>query len=403
MSQGGSAGGTGSQGKPAAGNGGVGVPDDAVSAFAKAITDAGKAALKEETGDPNVSVAFQLGWTIEIITNSPGDDTVKTLPGLDDYADGTFLKILGERVSGALTKLTDVVTKAGLEIPTPAVDLTKSLATGKAPDAGTMRTVHGDLVAALMGADRKLGRAYGLGRALRRLTSLPDAGNAFASPEILLIINGLDDLSSAFPPHAARSVALSIERWRTTLEAPGHDPSDIDDLRRQGELWRALLGAEKLGRDMLEPENYLDAAKNLARRYSRIAWRALGPLLPWLVFALVLFLGGVALIVANDKDGSVIAGIGGILASLGLTWKGVGGALGDLAGKLEKPLWGAELDAGIADAITLIGVPPASLSTRGDAANRDYGGRRARAGLQQAGASKSSAPAEGEAPTPTEN
>ena len=66
---GGSAGGTGSQGKPAAGNGGVGVPDDAVSAFAKAITDAGKAAL-EETGDPNVSVAFQLGWTIEIITNS---------------------------------------------------------------------------------------------------------------------------------------------------------------------------------------------------------------------------------------------------------------------------------------------------------------------------------------------
>jgi hypothetical protein len=121
------------------------------------------------------------------------------------------------------------------------------------------------------------------------------------------------------------------------------------------------------------------------------------------VFALVLFLGGVALIVANDKDGSVIAGIGGILASLGLTWKGVGGALGDLAGKLEKPLWGAELDAGIADAITLIGVPPASLSPRGDAANRDYGGRRARAGLQQAGASESSAPAEGEAPTPTEN
>ena len=401
MSQEDSAGGTGSQGKPAAGNGGVGVPDDAVSAFAKAITDAGKAALKEETGDPNVSVAFQLGWTIEIVTNSPGDDTVKTLPGLDDYADGTFPKILGERVSGALTKLTDVVTKAGLEIPTTAVDLTKSLATGVVPDAATMQAVHGDLVAILMGADRKLARAYGLGRALRRLTSRPRRGNAFASPEILLIINGLDDLSSAFPPHAARSVAISIDRWRTTLA--GHTPSDIDELRRQGELWRALLGAEKLGRDMLEPDNYLDAAKNLARRYSRIAWRALVPLLPWLVFALVLFLGGVALIVANDKDGSVIAGIGGILASLGLTWKGVGGALGDLAGKLEKPLWGAELDAGIADAITLIGAPPASSSTRGDAANRDYGGRRARAGLPQAAPSNSSAPATGEAPTPTEN
>jgi hypothetical protein len=326
-----------------------------------------------------VSVAFQLGWTIEVIAKSPNDDTIKTLPGLDDYPEGTFPKILGQRVSGALAKLKDVVGKAGLEIPQSVTQLAATLKAGGLPtDPTTLQSVHGDVVATLIGTDRKLARAYGLGRALRRLTSPPIEGEELKAPPTVGIINGLDDLSSAFPPHAARSVVLSIQRWQPTIELSGGKLSDIEAIKRQGELWRSLLGAEKLGRDMLEPENYLDAATNLARRYSRIVMRALGPFLPWLAIALVLFVGGIVLIVADDTDGTVVAGIGGILASLGLTWKGAGGALGDLAGKLEKPLWGAELDVAIADAITMIGDPPASSTTGGDAAKRDYGGRRAR-------------------------
>ena len=363
-----------------AGKGGVGAADDAVSAFAQAIADAGKAALKDDSGDPNVSVAFQLGWTIEIIASSPREDTVKTLPGLEGYPEGTFSKILGQRLAGALAKLKEVIAKAGMEIPADVAKLAETLkAGGELSDPEALRSIHGDVVAMLIGTDRKLARAYGLGRALRKLITPPLARDEFADATIAPIINGLDDLSSAFPPHAGRSVAISMQRWQATLQPDDGRLPDAELVARQGELWRSLLGADKLGRDMLEPENYLDAATNLARRYSRIVARALRPFLPWLAIALLLFVGGIVLIVADDKTGTVVAGIGGILASLGLTWKGAGGALGDLAGKLERPLWGAELDTAIADAITLIGVPPAAPSTAGAAKTRDYGGRRARA------------------------
>jgi hypothetical protein len=50
----------------------------------------------------------------------------------------------------------------------------------------------------------------------------------------------------------------------------------------------------------------------------------------------------------------VIAGAGSILAGFGLTWRGVGRSLGGAAGKLEQPLWGAELDKAITQAITLL-------------------------------------------------
>lgn len=46
------------------------------------------------------------------------------------------------------------------------------------------------------------------------------------------------------------------------------------------------------------------------------------------------------------------AGLGGVLASLGLTWKGVGMSLGKTAGNLERLVWGASLDTQIAAAIT---------------------------------------------------
>ena len=50
----------------------------------------------------------------------------------------------------------------------------------------------------------------------------------------------------------------------------------------------------------------------------------------------------------------IVAGATSIIAAIGLTWKGLGGTLGALAGKLEQPLWETVLDATIADAITLL-------------------------------------------------
>jgi hypothetical protein len=72
------------------------------------------------------------------------------------------------------------------------------------------------------------------------------------------------------------------------------------------------------------------------------------------ILIVALFAGGVLLVALTDSEAAIVAGAGTILASLGLTWRGVGRALGGLASKLERPLWGAELDIAVTQAITLL-------------------------------------------------
>jgi hypothetical protein len=104
---------------------------------------------------------------------------------------------------------------------------------------------------------------------------------------------------------------------------------------------------------MLEIDNYLDAAKDLLSRARGVVWRAITRM-PVLSSLIVVLLGtGVALLVLGSSS-QLIGGVTSILVALGLTWKGIGGTLGQLLGKLERPLWGAVLDDAIADAITLL-------------------------------------------------
>jgi hypothetical protein len=136
--------------------------------------------------------------------------------------------------------------------------------------------------------------------------------------------------------------------------APGVDPEKtLRALRRQGELWRALLSGEKQGADMLEIENYLDAAQDLVSRAAVIS-RGVVRRMPMLSALIAVLLGGgVALLILGSTT-QLVGGVTSILAAVGLTWKSLGGALGQLVEKLERPLWGAVLDDAIADAITLL-------------------------------------------------
>jgi hypothetical protein len=104
---------------------------------------------------------------------------------------------------------------------------------------------------------------------------------------------------------------------------------------------------------MLEIDNYLDAARRLAEQM-RVILRGVVRRFPLAAIVIVVLLaGGVALLISGGSSGDV-AGATSIIAALGLTWKGLGSALGQVAGKLEQPLWGAVLDSAIADAITLL-------------------------------------------------
>jgi hypothetical protein len=361
-------------------------PGDGASAFADALSSGARHGLPEPAPDPRVAAAFALGWQIAVLyrperrrraTPAHEDD----LPGIGRLDELEFMELGLAQVQVAISKLHDPVAESGLALPdVPAVRAQLREADGATARHTLVRAMHVQLTSSLGAVDFRLGKAYGLARALadscRNPTTMATLRAEFGEVRIATLVAWLDDLSSAFPAHAGHSVRESLRRWQRWASEPGEHADDAEVwplLRRQGDLWRALLSGEKLGVDMLEVDNYLDAADRALDQMRSLAARFVRRFPAVAIFSALLFLGGVALIVVGASSASVVAGLGGIIASVGLTWRGIGGSLGRLLGQLERPLWGAALDAAITDAITL--TP--------DAGAHDPSGRRALARSMQ--------------------
>jgi hypothetical protein len=338
----------------------VGSPDEALSAFESALETAGKAAVAESAGDATVIAAVKLGWLMEELIQ--GWSLTPQQPGLELTAQES-----SQAQANQLTAQLSALKIADLTTDTSAVkEMIAALQTGPSqPKAQALATA---VVVAFVGAGARYGSAYVLGKGMRAM--IPDA-SAKASEPTNAMIGALDMLSSNLPSHAARSVANSMSAWQRS-----HDSDKAALAGAQVELWRAVIVGEKKGTELLEPKDYLDAAGQLERKYVR---RALSS--GWLqlvaVAALVLFILGVVGLVLATKTGTVLAGISGVLAAIGLTWKGIGGTVGKIVGKLEAPLWGAELDTAITDAITLATVATDSPTT--GSSTLTYADRRGRA------------------------
>ena len=341
---------------------GNGKPSDLGSAFADALVSAVKAQETAEA-EGHVAAAVTLGWYVAALSH-PGQLRLTAAAARGDLAritDAQMVDFCGSHAKVAFAKLTDLVEKTKLSLP--AQQLEDCLAAADA-DArrGAAEDLDGKALAVLSATDMQLGKAYAVGRALLTLTSRPDAETTLKShltgPAVAPVVAAIDDLASALAPHAGHSVRISIHEWRASIEtrsdvAP-EEPATWLLLARQGELWRSMLSGEKAGLDMLEIDDYLEAAERLSRRMRSLGWTVLQRFWLLVVAIVVLFAGGVALIVATDSEAAVVAGAGTIIASLGLTWRGLGRSLGQLASKLERPLWGAELDTAITRAITLL-------------------------------------------------
>jgi hypothetical protein len=367
---------------------GVGTPSDALTAVLSAAENAVQHPPAEPVPDARVTAAFSLGWHVaelyrpDVQTRAPArpDD----LPALGRLDPEERVSISLRQVGAGLARVGPAITAAGLKVPdTKALDAAFAVPPDQAARSQAVVTLHVTLLATLTATEARLGRAYGLGRALadttRHQSSMPELARELDPQRIAQVRSWLDDLASVLPAHAAKSVSQSLGRWADALHAPpqptppGTHPGAVpvgpgsellDLVGRQGELWRALLSGEKAGADMLVVDNYLDAATGMLSTSRRMVARFLIHF--WWLAALIvlLFAGGVLLIVlAAGSAASVVAGVGGVLASLGLTWKGVGNTLGGAAGAIEEHLWGAELDDAIADAITLL---PTNPKEKGD-------------------------------------
>jgi hypothetical protein len=97
--------------------------------------------------------------------------------------------------------------------------------------------LHQQLLVTMTVADFRLGKAYGLGRALAETALLPDARNPqtfqrlFGRYRLANLVSWLADLKSVFPPHAAEAVRGSLQAWAVWSEAPALRPAR-DDQRR---------------------------------------------------------------------------------------------------------------------------------------------------------------------------
>ena len=271
--------------------------------------------------------------------------------GFASFESGQATAFSRNQVKASAAKLAEPVKRAGLALP--ALD---QLTPENAPQADD------EMLGALSAADFRLGKAYGVGTALLQLTSRPadqpTLKEHLTNTNVAPLVAAIDDLGSALPPMRATGCANRSASGRSrstpTARSPPSRPrrGSCSNARAScgGRCWPARRpGATCCGSTTTStpPSGWRsDCAGSPFRLVVKV------PELTVLVIGL--FALGVYLLVATDAEGAIIAGAGSIIASLGLTWRGIGRSLGGLAGMLEQPLWGAELDTAITQAITLL-------------------------------------------------
>jgi hypothetical protein len=332
-------------------------PTDALSA---AFEAAAMQFREDAAGDRRVMVAFALGWQMAEVyrpdrRSGSRPAAALDLPGISRLSTAELQELGLFQVQAGVTKLRDAICDAGLDVP-DAERFGETIKEIEDPQQRglAIRDFHVTMLARLTAADFRLGKAYGLGRALADTTRLPSDWRAELDPYRVATVAGwIRELASVLPPHAGHPVARSLEawgRWGQGQSSDGGDPRRR--LAAQGRLWRSLLSGEKRAMDVLETSDYLRAGEGMLQRTAALSGKFLRHYW-WLVLIALALLGvGVWLIVGPGSG--VAAGFGGatIFASLGLSWKGIGASLGTAGARIEQPLWQAELDRAIYERIT---------------------------------------------------
>jgi hypothetical protein len=310
--------------------------------------------------------------------------------------------------------------------PPPDLAPVQSLLTAEGRQPGQVHAavaeLHERLLVTLAAADFRLGKAYGLGRALAETVLLPDARNprtfqqAFARHRLANLVGWLADLKSAFPPHAAEAVRGSLQAWagwsgapRMRLAVDGQPPAaDVEAagrsvgtagtpapaarppppraaytlrlarrprqpetrsvdwgsaadresvtraLRRQGQLWRAVLSGEKDGVDLLSTDDYLLAADRLLGHIRRLTVDLLRHFWIVVVVVAVTLAAALVLVFTVRAASPVLAAVLTAAGAVGLGWRGAASGLGRVLAQAQRPLWESELDAAVANAVTVM-------------------------------------------------
>lgn len=321
-----------------------------------------------------VTTSLGLGWqmarlyTGQLSSNAePKLD--EDLPGLSKLPAPLLVELGLAQADAALGRLGAFL---GADVSLPTTVALRAEVGNDPPDREAIRKAILDLHVALLvdltAADYRLGKTYGLGRALADTGASPRGGDAARRQALahalephraLVLVGWLDDLKTVLPAHSGQAVGDSLERWVRWGEAVNLstlDSKSVSDtarvLHRCGQRWRALLSGEKEAKDVLEIGDYVSAAQRALVRAGAIArsvaWRLKVPLIAGVALTGV----GIWLMVANNGTAQVLAGLGTVAGGLGITWRSAATWLGHVSLDLGKPLWGAEIDAGVGNRLT---------------------------------------------------
>jgi hypothetical protein len=288
------------------------------------------------------------------------------LPGLSALPSIQLVKVGLDQVDAALKTLGKFLEESGITLPSTtkirsAFDDRHELSADDLRRA--VLDLHVELLTTLTAADFRCGKAYGLGRALADTCGFSQSSAELArhlgTERAGELTGWLSDLKTLLPDHAAEAVAQSFKHWAKWARTNPEVLLDDDDriatsrmLHRQGQRWRAVLSGEKAGTDVLEIDDYVSVARGALRRTGTIAGAVARRALPLLGVALALLIFGILLIVLSSGAARVIAGLGTIAVSLGITWRSASSSCMRLARQLEAPIWGGELDRAIAERIS---------------------------------------------------
>jgi hypothetical protein len=355
---------------------GPGTISDALTAF-----EAQAAKLPAEPGpDANVAVAYGLGWVVgDALTCAKYEvfEHLVKVPELDAPADQW--KLLVYQIRSRCSHLNNylVSAKADLDLSDElkaAADLLLDPSPGDVKEAvGTKSDMamelHTSILAVLWSVASPLAKAYQLGHEMEQMCAAPLATQSTTvSPPVPPIkvsdsVNTHDTeihrlltaLASKLPANAAHATDNSLRLWSASLSAGGEESAE--DLLHQGWRWHDVLAGEVSGKDGLRLTDYVAAADSVAGKLWQTARQVAARFKVLLIVAFVAAVGGTLLIIWGAK-GAVGAGIATLLATFGLTWKGIGEFFGRAAAKGEEQLWDAEIDWAIAYRFTVLRKTP---------------------------------------------
>ena len=361
---------------------GPGTIADALTAF-----EAQAAKLPAEpTPDANVAVAYALGWAVgDALTCARYQvfDHLVKIPALDApvaqwnllvhqiLSRGTDLNNHLKSAKADLNLSAQLKTAAGLLLDPPPDDVKAAVGT----KSETVMGLHTGILAVLWPVASPLAKAYQLGHEMEQMCATPLAE---ASAAVSVSVKAHDAevhglltaLASKLPANAAHATDNSLRLWSASLGAGGEESAE--DLLQQGRRWHDVLAGEVSGKDGLRLTDYVAAADSVAGKLRQTALQVAARFKVGLIIAFLVALVGIGLIIWGAR-GAIGAGIATLLATFGLTWKGIGEFFGRVAARGEEELWDAEIDWAIAYRFTILRNTPADsqLKPRSNALNID--------------------------------